>query len=220
MKPLKLLILFCLCVSCADREVQLAETHINTTSKIHDVSPIYIFYNEDGSADFNRNNMIGTTNWLVNIDKRLTLNDLVPHLKFLQEKRSKAGMHKNENARNYFTCFNPEQKNLSFIDFTDIIFEDNQARIVLDSDTSDTKIHLKTSKDIDVTPFNGSKFKTEFSLLENAIQTMIDSSSATIDIQLLFDANVQYQDYITLKSILLNLDSDRIHISNNELIYK
>ena len=125
-----------------------------------------------------------------------------------------------ENARNYFTCFNPEQKNLSFIDFTDIIFEDNQARIVLDSDTSDTKIHLKTSKDIDVTPFNGSKFKTEFSLLENAIQTMIDSSSATIDIQLLFDANVQYQDYITLKSILLNLDSDRIHISNNELIYK
>jgi len=44
-------------------------------TEVLDVSPAYIFYDETqpDSTLFNRKNLIGTTNWLVNVDKRLTL---------------------------------------------------------------------------------------------------------------------------------------------------
>ena len=45
-----------------------------------------MFYTKDtGDIEFNRRNMISTTNWLVNIDKRLTLKQILPHLKYLQD---------------------------------------------------------------------------------------------------------------------------------------
>ena len=102
-----LLLLLIFTFSCAERELQLPVTTTNEITEVLDVSPIYMFYDvETGEADFNRNNMISTTNWLVNIDKRLTLKQILPHLQYLQEKRRGDGIHKNENAKNYFTCFN------------------------------------------------------------------------------------------------------------------
>ena len=117
MKRIVLILLSTFSFSCAERELQLPVITANDITEILDVSPIYMFYDEaTDSVDFNRKNMISTTNWLVNIDKRLTLKQILPHLQYLQEKRRGDGMHKNENAKNYFTCFNEDAKSLSFIE--------------------------------------------------------------------------------------------------------
>ena len=101
MKRIVLILLTALAFSCAERELQLPVTTANDITEILDVSPIYLFYDEaTDSVDFNRKNMISTTNWLVNIDRRLTLKQILPHLQYLQEKRRGDGMHKNENAKN------------------------------------------------------------------------------------------------------------------------
>ena len=67
---------------------------------------------------------------MVNIDKRLTLKQAIPHIKFLQDKKRNAEMHKNENAKNYYTCNDTSIKNLGFIEFTDVDYHKNNIRII------------------------------------------------------------------------------------------
>lgn len=58
-----------------ERVLQLPEVENAEITEVLDISPAYIFYDETqpDSTLFNRKNLIGTTNWLVNVDKRLTL---------------------------------------------------------------------------------------------------------------------------------------------------
>ncbi len=124
MKNVSLLVILLLIFSCGkDKIVQLPEINHSEISEINDVSAAYLFYDETlpDSLEFNRKNLISTTNWLVNVDKRLTLKQAMPHIKFLQEKKQNAG-HKNDNAKNYFTCNDTSKKNLGFIEFTDVVY--------------------------------------------------------------------------------------------------
>jgi len=213
-----------LLISCNKKTVLLPETDTKEITEILDVSPIYIFYDETkpDSTDFNRKNMISTTNWLVNIDKRLTLKQILPHLQYLQEKRSKDGMHKNENAKNYFTCFNPEIQNLAFIEFTDVGFHGeasgeyfskisnfNENSIVIDFNTNSEIIILNPNT-------NKIILKTETDYLLNSIEEVATFENI---IYLNFNKNLSFQDYITYKSLLLHLDRNNVTISNDEFIY-
>ena len=124
MRYLSVLIILVL-FSCGDEKIiQLPEIKNADITEALDVSPAYIFYDETqpDSTLFNRKNLISTTNWLVNVDKRLTLKQAIPHLQYLQSKRRKASMHKNENAKNYFTCNNTSFKNLGFLEFTELTY--------------------------------------------------------------------------------------------------
>ena len=123
MKRWFVLVIGLVVLSCNnERVIQLPEIENAEITEVIDVSPAYIFYDETqpDSTLFNRKNLIGTTNWLVNVDKRLTLEQAIPHIQYLQNKRKKASMHKNENAKNYFTCNDTSIKNLGFVEFTDI----------------------------------------------------------------------------------------------------
>ncbi len=102
MKNAYLLILFLATFSsCNKKIVLLPEIQTASITEIIDVSPAYLFYDETqpDSVELNRKNLISTTNWLVNVDKRLTLKQAIPHIKFLQEKKRNSKMHKNESAK-------------------------------------------------------------------------------------------------------------------------
>ena len=50
---------FCLLSSCNERVIQLPETTNKDITEVIDMSPVYMFYNEDlDSVEFNRRNMI------------------------------------------------------------------------------------------------------------------------------------------------------------------
>jgi hypothetical protein len=207
-----------LLISCNKKAVLLPETDTEEITKILDVSPIYIFYDETkpDSTDFNRKNMISTTNWLVNIDKRLTLQQILPRLQYLQEKRSKDGIHKNENAKNYFSCSNPEIQKLAFIEFTNVVYHDESSEkyisenyIVIDFNINNEIIILNPST-------NKIILKTEANYLLNSIEKAVTLENI---IYLNFNKNLSFQDYITYKSLLLDLNLDNVTISNDEFIY-
>ena len=130
MRYLYLLIIL-MCFSCNnERVLQLPEIENAEITEILDVSPAYIFYDETqpDSTLLNRKNLIGTTNWLVNVDKRLTLRQAMPHIIFLQDKKRNAEVHKNENAKNYFTCNDTSISNLGFLEFTEIFYHFNETK--------------------------------------------------------------------------------------------
>jgi len=227
MKQLFVLILIIFSFSCTKKIVQLPETTNKDITEILDVSPVYMFYDEEtNSVEFNRRNMIGSTNWLVNIDKRLTLKQILPHLLYLQEKRQDDGMHKNENARNYFTCNNTDLKNLSFIEFTDLRFK---ADTLFQFAVPKAQIHKgnpeATKPTTGIINFRGNNSfyvdKKEYNndSLELFIKDLKKTHPHFKNIILGFKENLSFQEYISLKTIVLDLDLDSKFISNEEIIY-
>lgn len=221
-----LLLLLIFTFSCAERELQLPVTTTNDITEVLDVSPIYIFYDaETGEADFNRNNMISTTNWLVNIDKRLTLKQVLPHLQYLQEKRQGDGMHKNENAKNYFTCFNEETKNLSFIEFTNDVYNLDYSPIKefnIDSIDIDVSILVKSLNSIEITSTDGYCGIIDGTDIDSFLKIISEYDSIDNEPFIVsYDKNLSFQDYVTFKTQLQQLKSDiaKIRISNNEFIH-
>ncbi len=221
------LILFILAtfLSCAEKEVKLPETSLNAITDILDVSPIYMFYNEeDGSVEFNRNNMISTTNWLVNIDKRLTLEQILPHLEYLQDKRNKASMHKNELAKNYLTCFNPETKSLSFIDFTTTEFYSNSALNHFKTNARETnysnKIFVSIQDSSKVMINKDFEFiETTYDSFNKLLFNMVLKDDNLNTIYLSFHHKLSYQNYIAIKSQLLKTAFKNAQLAKEEFIY-
>lgn len=185
-----------------ERVIQLPEIENAEITEVLDVSPAYIFYNENlpSSTDLNRNNLISTTNWLVNVDKRLSLDLVIPHIQYLQDKRKKASMHKNENAKNYFTCNDISIKNLGFVDFTDVNFI-NQEQFPT---SSDNKCLILINSLIDANLSTEIAFNFEFSKfnIDSVIEHIKNEHSESVKIILLINSELTFQDYITIKDIV------------------
>jgi hypothetical protein len=228
MKNILLFILACSFFSCGNKKViQLPEINHSDITELHDVSAAYLFYDETqpDSVELNRKNLIVTTNWLVNVDKRLTLKQAIPHIEFLQEKKA-ISSHKNESAKNYFTCNDTSRKNLGFIEFTDVVYHEEHSGKYISkiSQLNFTKALYIYTLSLDrinlVFPFNDLDFKaSNISNLKNDLINKLENNNDIIEIILDFKQNISFQDYISIKSILLELNFKNITISNNEFIY-
>ena len=219
------IITICLFTSCNKRVVQLPETTNKDITEVVDVSPIYMFYDEEtDSVEFNRRNMISSTNWLVNIDKRLTLKQILPHLQYLQEKRQGDKKH---SFHNYFTCNNTDLKNLSFIDFTDVVYHEETSESyfskISDIPKNETlTIHINSSGEISTMIIKNDKpssYTVEKESFLDLIKDLTKENTESVKILINYDSNLSFQDYIDFKTILLDLGEDYNLISNHEFIH-
>ncbi|HUH28591.1 hypothetical protein [Gelidibacter sp.] len=226
MKYLSLLLLL-LTFSCNnEKTILLPEIENAEITEVHDISPIYIFYDESrtDSLELNRNNIISTTNWLVNIDKRLTLGQVIPKIVVLQEKKRNAEVHKNENSKNYFTCNDTSIQNLGFLEFTKIIYKMNSILPNVSSDYYNSKekriiLDFRTPNDIKfVTLYNDSIIKkSTIKTLKNDLELL--PKETVYDLVLSINDQLTFQDYITFKSTLSKIKSPNVTINENEFIY-
>ncbi len=215
--------------SCSDKKViVLPEIGNAKITEVNDVSAAYLFYDvtQADSVEFNRKNIIGTTNWLVNVDKRLTLKQAMPHIKYLQDKRRNAKMHKNEAARNYFTCNDTIIKNLGFIDFTDVDYitdlDSFKDESILKSELKYVTIHFFSEFTL-IDEFSGLKHTRSDAMInkanpvDNELNKLKKSDELT-EVSLFFDSKLTFQEYIALKSKILTINSENVLIINEEFI--
>jgi hypothetical protein len=131
MKKILALFVIITTISCNDKEiVALPKAAVSIVKEVYDHSPVYVFFRinaNDTLAELNRKNIIGTTNWIFNIDKKLPLNRVIPEIVFMQNKK-KNGMHTNEKAENYFSYADSIGKNLAFVPFTKIQYKIEQPK--------------------------------------------------------------------------------------------
>jgi hypothetical protein len=120
-------IVLLICFSCGNREdILLPKADKTVVKDVADLSPIYIFFRVNGKdtlAEVNRKNSIITTNWILNIDKRLPLRLVIPEVMKLQQKKREDTAHKNEVAENYYSYADSIGKNLAFIPFTNVYYK-------------------------------------------------------------------------------------------------
>tara|TARA_R110002050_G_scaffold4573_2_gene22125 strand:- start:37436 stop:38119 length:684 start_codon:yes stop_codon:yes gene_type:complete len=207
------------------KTVLLPEISHSEISEINDVSAAYLFYDETqkDSIELNRKNLISTTNWLINVDKRLTLKQAIPHIKFLQEKKKNTG-HKNEKSKNYFTCNDISKKNLGFIEFTNIKYHDEDAGAYF-SEISDipknVRFSITFSDEIEIIGFMKSlinKISSKDTLI-NDLKNLFSTEEQEFELILNFNESLSFQNYITFKSLLSNLDLKNIIIAKDEFIF-
>ena len=110
-------------MSCKPKDVKIP---VNDNAGLHEVwnnSPVYILQNIEGQdtlADIKLGQTISTTKWLVAVDKRLTLKQLLPALQKLYKKRRKVSMHSDGKGQLYFTFMDSVQHKVSFVEATDL----------------------------------------------------------------------------------------------------
>ncbi|WOD42458.1 hypothetical protein [Hwangdonia lutea] len=226
MKYTFLLITILLFFSCGkEKVILLPEIKHSEITEILDVSPAYLFYDETqkDSVELNRKNLIVTTNWLVNVDKRLTLKQVIPYIKFIQEKKRNSS-HKNEKAKNYFTCNDTSRKNLGFIEFTDVFYHNDSATDYFskksDLQTSEPSIGINVDLNNNITIINPES--DPFIIQTNKENLISDLKKTPANIKMVFlnfNSALTFQDYISFKSLISSLKNKSIHISNNEFIY-
>lgn len=112
-------------ISCKKEDIQLPKSNTTILKDIQDHSPVYMFFrtkDNDTIIEVNRQNTIGTTNWVYNIDKRLPLKLVIPEVIKLQQKK-KNSEHKKEGSLDVFSYADSIGKNLAFVAFTEIDFK-------------------------------------------------------------------------------------------------
>ncbi len=224
-----IILLLIISFSCGkEKSVQLPEISYSKIREISDVSPAYIFYNinEKDSVELNRKNLIITTNWLINVDKRLTLRQAIPSIMLLQEKKRNAELHKNDAAKNLYSCNDTSIKNLGFIDFTNVIYHNGidadiiESQGLYDTYPSETTNHILSIvfRSNDSITINASQTtKAEFI---NRLTYMDSIQNKIMGIAYLkFHENLTFQDYITFKSMLSGIDLKHAIISDDEYIF-
>lgn len=115
------------CISCGNKEdILLPKAGRSIVKEVVDLSPIYIFFRVNGKdtlAEVNRKSSIITTNWILNIDKRLPLRLVIPEVMKLQQKKREEKEHRNELALNYYSYADSIGKNLAFLPFTEVYYK-------------------------------------------------------------------------------------------------
>ena len=207
------------CFSCNnERVLQLPEIENAEVTEVLDVSPGYIFYDETqpDSTLLNRKNLIITTNWLVNVDKRLTLRQAIPHIKFLQDKKRNAEMHKNEEAKNYFTCNDTSIGNLGFIEFTDVYYLTSDDTV---EDNAKELCHviINSMSDIKILSTSNITHEANQENLEAVLNKAYKKDVGLKKLLLTFNKNLSFQDYIKIKT---RLKPFKENISKYEFIFQ
>ncbi|MFV8362885.1 hypothetical protein ACNQGO_05785 [Flavobacterium sp. ZT3P35] len=198
MKYYTLIVLFTL-FSCGNKEdVLLPKAAVTIVKNVDDLSPIYIFFRTKGRdtlAEVNRKNSIISTNWILNVDKRLPLRLVIPEIMKLQQKKREEKAHKNEKAENYYSYADTICKNLAFIPFTDVFYTIGEPAA--------GNMIIRFEKRNDLVKVGDKVIQK--SELVNYVYSIAHIVQPIIF--LVFDKNMSYEEYIQTKILVRKFDS-------------
>ena len=206
MKYFCLVILFVL-FSCGDKEdILLPKSNVTIVSNVVDHSPIYIFFRTKGKdtlAEVNRKNSIISTNWILNVDKRLPLRLAIPEIMKLQQKKREEKAHKNEKAENYYSYADTIGKNLAFIPFTNVFYKMGKP--------IGTVIYFNKKNEITVNS-NGIK-------KEDLKNYLLELKGKSKEVSFCFDKEMSYGGYIQNKIFIESLIPSKANVVENEFVF-
>lgn len=186
-------------LSCGNKEaVLLPKSNVTVVNDVQDHSPIYIFFrtkDKDTLAEVNRKNSIITTNWILNIDKRLPLRSVIPEVMKLQEKKRKEKAHKNEKAKNYYSYADSIGKNMAFIPFTNVYYKLGKPAVF------ESFLRFKKGGMIEFNQSNENSFPKE--KLENFLNNLFIEHDSEIIFS--FDKTMSFGEYIQNKVLIEKL---------------
>lgn len=193
-------------ISCGNKEdILLPKADKTIVKEVIDLSPIYIFFRikgKDTLAEVNRKNSIITTNWILNIDKRLPLRLVIPEVMKLQKRKREEKEHRNEKAENYYSYADSIGNNLAFLPFTKVYYKMEKPK---------SGINVLFVKDEKI-------FINEVLIESNQIQEYINNANVTFqNVSYCFDKDMSFDSYLKAKIIIKGIELK--FVTSNEFIY-
>lgn len=215
----KLIYLLLICVllfSCEKKEILLPQVAVEGVTGIQNHSQIWLFFestDEEIKAELNKNNIITSTHWIINIDKRLPLSEVIPILQKIKNKRAKKTMHSVNGMMTYLSYSDTASKKIALysIDNTQYImqsFEDFEK--LEEAKPSKHLIDFALDR-IEINNRRISPDKWNHALLDTLSQGSL---------QLQFNSKITYQDYIKYRLSLIDKLPNDIEIKSLEYIIK
>lgn len=200
--------------NCSNKEVQLPIIDIEGIHEIQNHSSIWIFFENKGQdtlAILNKNNKLLNTHWIFNIDKRLTMNQVIPILEKMQENRNKDSMHKKEGMLNYFSYADITTNNISLIEFypTEYIYSETKYEAILDK--------LQFNQILEIELNNDKLYLNKTESLMNQLNQKIDEHTKNNSLSkpiiiFKYGNKTSYQKYLNIKTILTKTNVEVINI--------
>jgi biopolymer transport protein ExbD len=226
MKKILFISILLMFISCNKQDVQLPKSSKTILKDIQDHSPVYMFFKvteKDTTVDVNRQNTISTTNWVFNIDKRLSLKLVIPEVMKLQEKK-KNSSHKKEGAIEVYSYADSIGKNLAFLPFTNVAYkfdkEFSKFYIVENSKVymQFQNFSINFNKENKITVDGNDVERQEFvEFIKDYISFVSQDKTALLHLN--FEVNLTYNQYIQNKVMLNEVLSKNIAFSPIEFIY-
>lgn len=224
MRKLLLIILPLFMISCAKKEVKIPVLPEKGIQEIQNHSEVWLFFevkNNDTIAKVNRKNTISTTHWIYNIDKRLPLKTIIPHIIKLQDKHANS-MHSEKGMHDYFSYSDTISKKLSFLEFDGVIFKTNGVKpekllkYNFDYQNYNNINLIFNQKSVWINAVKVEKLNFKNELL--AMIKLFSANKQTM-LHLNFNGNLLYQDYLFYRTAIHNFSNENILINNTEFIF-
>lgn len=206
-----MLIVFFVLVACGNEEdIFLPKSNVTVVANIQDHSPIYIFFRlhgKDTLAEVNRKNSIISTNWILNIDKRLPLRLVIPEVMKLQQKKRIEKAHKNDKAENYYSYADTIGKNLAFIPFTDVFYKMEKPKKLT------SFFYFKKNG---VTQYNNK------AISRKELFTVLNNKYSKDEVIFCYDKNMSFGEYVRTTVFIMGLKdvtSEKVWKGSFEFIY-
>ncbi len=213
-------------VSCQKKEIKIPTSNNSGIQEVSNFTEIWLFLNvqeKDTLLNLNDNNLITSTNWIFNTDKRFKLKMVIPTIQKFQERRLKKSLHNTDGFNNYLSYSDTISKILSFVDITNIHYHS-------DSIQSKKAILKKLDYYKNFNNFHLSFGKKYYFINENKIEkvdffeTLIELINFTKTEQktllnLNFNQEITYQEYMFIKTSLIHLQKDLFLMDKNEFVF-
>ena len=195
--------------------MQLAKTPYAGIDSVSNHSRIWFEFikkKKDSTLEVKDNALITATNWIYNIDARLSLAQILPDLNRLQKKHHKETMHSNGTVyEDYFAYANILENELNFIPFTSsklsakpyTIPTDSVQNIFLEFRPNLIKINKKEAH------------LTEWTL---KLSSLLAANKNKYRIFLQFAPNLSFEHYLNYKTLVMSAKTSEIEIYPKELI--
>lgn len=209
-----LLSFFFLFNSCKKKTIQLPQVAVPGISDIYNHSQIWVFYKQDKDeikAEINKNNTISTTHWIINIDKRLTLSSVVPALNMIKAKRAKKSVHSAEGMNNYLTYSNIQDNKIAMFSMDGIqymMLPKSEIHEIINKESCKHTIEF----DQNFIHIDGEKIQTK-DWDKPKLESITDGC-----LQLIFNENITYQQYMEYRLQISSVLSDKVQIETVEFI--
>lgn len=214
MKKLFYSIFFIALISCAKQELKLPKLQADGIDEVYNNSAVWIFFSVKGKdtiAELNQGNRIETTNWLFNIDRRLTLKQIYVPFKKLLEKRQKVSPHHIDGLLNYFSYADSISQKVKFLPFS-------LKKIVYKIPT------LNDTSSLDILCYNKHfTFKNKLFLynqLDSVINHNFDNTEAYSNLNFYYQENINFEKYVTIKAQWYQITNQKYQTATTDYYFK
>jgi len=200
--------------SCKNKTLELPQVAVSGASEIQNYSQIWVFYkevNNKAKADLNRKNTIGTTHWVINIDKKLTLSEVIPAFHFIKKKRSGKSMHSVEGMQNFLSYSDIENEKIALFPMDSITYS-------LKSREELAKLEQEEPCDYILGFFENAIWLNEHKFSLDSWESFSLDSLSKGKIQLHFHEKLSYQDYMNYRLTLNQKLTKEISIETTEFV--